>query len=67
MINPNEYDDDAYVKASNDLIEKLPQLLDALWQAGAELKDIAEDITGAFESCDSDLASSRLKVEISGP
>lgn len=52
MGNPNEYDDAAFVAASNDLQLRLPMLLDGLWDAGAEPKDIVNELTNALDGWD---------------
>jgi hypothetical protein len=56
MRNPNAYNDAAYAVASSDLLASLPALLDALWEAGADLDNIATELGEAFANCESELA-----------
>lgn len=68
MQNPNLYDDEQFTQASMELNAALPAILDSFWSAGASLDDIADQLGSVFENCMSgDLATSSLKVEISGP
>lgn len=46
MKNPNEYDDDAYTKASNELFEAVANL----WNAGASQNDIESDFAAAMDN-----------------
>lgn len=39
MENPNEYDDDAFVEASNNLSDAI----NAMWEAGASIEDIRKE------------------------
>jgi hypothetical protein len=44
--NPNEYDDEAFLKASNELMDAVAML----WEAGAEVKDIEGEFKNAMEN-----------------
>lgn len=46
MGNPNDYDDDKYLEASNELDSAVA----SLWAAGAELEDIEEIFKNALEN-----------------
>jgi len=48
MENPNEYDDDAYTQAANELFEAVM----GLWAAGAS----EDDISGLFDNAMSQVA-----------
>lgn len=45
MSNPNEYDDDAYGEATGDL----HRAVEALWDAGAEVEDIENELDLALD------------------
>lgn len=45
-MNPNEYDDAAFLEASNEF-QSSPQL-EALWEAGASAEDIISELNNYF-------------------
>jgi len=46
MENPNEYNDEAYTSASNDLFSAIS----GLWEAGADEQDIQSQFDQALEN-----------------
>lgn len=49
MDNPNEYDDNAYAFASQELHNDVATHVEALWAAGATINDIKLEIEGALD------------------
>lgn len=52
MPNPNEYDDDAFLEASNGFQGSVTQSIDKLWAAGASMEDIQGEWENALENSD---------------
>lgn len=48
MSNPNEYDDDGYTRG----VVALNRAIGVMWDAGATLDNIEEEISNAFENCE---------------
>lgn len=46
MENPNEYDDDAYLRAMDELVSAVV----AMWEAGASLDNIAEEVRNGLDN-----------------
>ena len=46
MINPNEYSDAEYLRASTEICSAI----ESSWLAGAELQNIEDDITNGLDS-----------------
>lgn len=42
--NPNEYNDNAWLSASNELRSQMTVLLRGLWEAGAEISEIQLEV-----------------------
>jgi hypothetical protein len=49
-VNPNEYNDDAFLEASMQLQEQGANALLALWDAGARPEDIVSEINNVLEN-----------------
>jgi hypothetical protein len=64
MDNPNEYDDNAFMEASNELQGNLTEMLNQLWEAGAQLSDIEAEIAIAIDNADFAPSGSASKVDI---
>lgn len=60
--NPNAYDDQQYLKASSDI----PELVEALWEAGASLEDIERELQSAVQGIPGDWERIALTIVATG-
>ena len=47
-MNPHDYDDDAFVEASNEFQGYAVEMFERLWKAGASAEDIVNEINTAL-------------------
>jgi hypothetical protein len=47
-VNPNDYDDEAFIEASNEFQGDATEMFERLWKAGASADDIVNEINTAL-------------------
>lgn len=69
LTNPTEYNDGAFMDASNDFQGGLAEGLDKLWEAGASLGNIEAELADAIENTDfgrAHLSNIRVSINYDG-
>lgn len=62
MANPNPYDDEAFVEASNAMTRGIASLAVALWKAGASVGDIANEIETGVQNAEDEIGTGRDSI-----
>lgn len=50
IVNGNEYDEEEYTQATNEMAERGSELIDHLWVSGASIKNVAEELTNTLHN-----------------